>query len=147
MALLISGLAVMAVIDTDDGEVGRVQHGDCRQRTDIHEELAIASHDQHPLVWSGKREPKPDHAGAAHRTGHRIAVRAVPGERRDVAAGPGEATDDQEILVSANQGRHRIAAVENEIGRDDLGGYPRSPQNCFAPSSFCVNSTATAWPV
>ena len=37
VALLIPGLAVMAVIDADDREIGRVQHRDRGERADIHQ--------------------------------------------------------------------------------------------------------------
>jgi hypothetical protein len=38
-------------------------------------------------------------------------VRSVPGQSRDIAARARETTDDQKILVPADQGRHRVAPV------------------------------------
>jgi hypothetical protein len=114
MALLISGLAVMPVIDADDREIGCVHHRYRRERADIHQQLAIAGHDEHAPVGTSQRETEPDHAGPAHGAGHRIGVRPVPGQSRDVAARPRETADDQKILVAADQGRHRVPPVEDE---------------------------------
>jgi hypothetical protein len=48
-------------------------------------------------------------------------VRAVAGQRGDLARRAGEAGDDQEILVPAEQRRHRLGAVEDEIRRHRPG--------------------------
>src|SRR5437762_11456240 len=50
MALLVAGLAVMAVIDNKDRQIGRVRDRDRRERADIHQELAVAGGYQHALV-------------------------------------------------------------------------------------------------
>ena len=54
----------------------------------------------------------------------RIDVGAVAGHRADVARGAGEAGDEQEVLVAADQRRHRLAAVEHEARRG--GARPMS---------------------
>ena len=118
MALLIAGLAVMAVIDADDREIGRVHHRDRRERADIHQQLAVTGHDEHALVGTGEREAEPDLHAPTHRPGHRIGVRPVAGQSCDIAARAGEPADDQKILVPADQRRHRVAPVEDEIQGD-----------------------------
>ena len=190
VALLIPCLAVMPVIDADDREIGRIHHRYRRERADIHQQLAVSGDDEHSLVGTGEREAEAYRASPAHRACHRVGVRPVTGQSRDVAARAREPADDQEILVPADQGRYRIAPVEDEL----RGGgpfhasialicHPASPQqsktltrlaalgtlsrsageggsspkglvgegsaefhhqNCFAPSSFWVSSTATA---
>src|SRR5712671_3276485 len=157
MALLIPGLAVMAVIDANDREIGRVHYRDGGEGTNIHQQFAVTGHDQDPLVGTGERKAEPDHASAAHRVG----VRSILRQRRDIAARAGKPADDQKIVVAADQGRDRIAPVEDEI-RSDSGRHflasiavhrHRSPpgrrggQNCFAPRRFWVSSTATALPL
>src|SRR5205085_2588515 len=95
------------------------------------------------------------HAGAAHRAGHRVDVRAVSGQRCDIAGGAGEPRHEQEILMPADQLRHGLAAVEDEAGSDRrrhvdalrvVIRHYRIPQNDLAPSNFWVSSTATALP-
>ncbi len=44
VALLIAGLAVMAVVDANDREIRRVQHCDRGKRADIHQQLAVAGY-------------------------------------------------------------------------------------------------------
>jgi hypothetical protein len=139
----------MTVVDAEDREIGRVHDRNRRERSDIHQQLAVAGDDKHTPVRTGERKAQADHAGSAHRARHRVGVRPVSGQSRDVAARAREAADDQKILVPTDQGRNRIAPVEDElrVGRPPvavIGHHPRSPQNCFAPSSFWVSSTATA---
>jgi hypothetical protein len=45
----------------------------------------------------------------------------IAGQRRDIAARPGETADDQKILMPADQCRHGVTPVEDEI-RTDFGG-------------------------
>src|SRR5262249_5478492 len=97
MALLITGLAVMAVVDDKDRQVRRVQDRDRRERADIHQELAVAGRDQHALVGTREGKAQPDHAGAAHRARHRVDMRAVMGQRGDVTRRAGKPRDEQEI--------------------------------------------------
>ena len=42
-------------------------------------------------------------------------MRPVAGQRRDVAARPGETSNDQKIFVPADQSRDRVTPVEYEI--------------------------------
>ncbi|HEX4617447.1 MAG TPA: hypothetical protein VH230_16220 [Stellaceae bacterium] len=104
---------------------------------------------QQQVEATGGRVIIADHAGPAHRVG----VRSVPGQSSDVAARARETADDQKILVPADQGRHRVAPVEDELrgyrtcpraSSVLIGCHPGAPQNCLAPSSFWVSSTATA---
>ena len=91
----------MSVIYAEDREIGRVQHPDRSERSDIHQELAVAGHHQDALVGAGERQAEADHRGAAHRARHRIGVRPIAGQRRDIAARPSETAD--------NLRNHRIA--------------------------------------
>ena len=59
MALLPARLAVPAVVDADDGQIGRIQHRDSCERPDVHEELAVTGHDEHPAIRTGQGEPEP----------------------------------------------------------------------------------------
>src|SRR5262249_55175047 len=160
MALLPAGLPVVPVVDTEDREIGRIDHGDGGERADIHEELAVAGDDEDALVGPRQREAKPHHGGRAHRAGERIDVGGVAGHRADVAGGAAQSGDEQKILVAADQRGHRFAALEHEARRGRgchpsrhaafLPTHPRVlqlPQNGFAPISLCVSSTATALPL
>jgi hypothetical protein len=110
----------MTVIDADDHEIGRVHHRYRRERADIHQQLAIAGDDEHAPVRTGEREAEPDHARPAHRAGHCVGVGPVPGQSRDVAARARETADDEKIIVPADQGRHGVPPVEDEL----RGGRP-----------------------
>ena len=55
--------------------------------------------------------------GGAHRAAERKHMRLVAGHRADVVGGAAEPGDDQEILVPADQLRHRVAAVEHDAGQ------------------------------
>ncbi len=117
MALLPAGLAVVAVVDAEDGEVGGIDHRDGGERADVHQELAVARDNEHALVGTCEREAEPHHAGRAHGAAERIDVRAVAGHRADVTGGAAQSHHEQEVLVAADQGRHRLAALEHEAGR------------------------------
>jgi hypothetical protein len=47
----------------------------------------------------------------------RIDVRAIARHRADVASGAAQSRDDQEILMPADQRRHRFAPFQHEGGR------------------------------
>ena len=117
MALLPAGLAVVAVVDAEDREIGRVDHRDGGERAEAHEQLAVAGDDEHALVRPRQRQAEPHHAGRAHGAAERIDVGAVAGHRADVAGGAAQSGDEQEILVAADQRRHRFAALEHEARR------------------------------
>ena len=117
VALLIAGLAVMAVVDAHDREVGRVHHRDGGERADVHQQLAVARDHEHAPVAARERQAEADHAGGAHGAGEDEGVVAVVGERRDVARCAGKARDDQKILVPADERRQRLAPVEHESRR------------------------------
>jgi hypothetical protein len=72
---------------------------------------------QHALVGTRQRQAEPDHAGGAHGAAERVDVGAVAGHRADVAGGAAQPGDEQEILMAADQQRHRFAALEHEAGR------------------------------
>ena len=56
MAFLPAGLAVVAVVDAQDREIGGVHHRDGGERADVHQQLAVAGDDQHALVRARQRE-------------------------------------------------------------------------------------------
>jgi hypothetical protein len=121
----------MAVIDANDRKIGRVHYCDRGEGTDIHQQFAVTGHDQDPLVGTCERKAEPDHASAAHGTGHRVGVRSILRQRRDIAAGAGEPADNQKIVVSADQGRDRIAPVEDEIRSDSGRRFPFDRHQCL----------------
>ena len=116
MALLPAGLAVAAVVDTDDGEVGRIHHRRGGERAHVHEELAVAGHHQHPPLGAGQGEAEAHCGGGAHGAREREHVRRVPAEEREVAGGAGQAGDDEEVLVAPDKLWHRLVAVQEEFG-------------------------------
>src|SRR4029077_14410016 len=65
MALLPAGFAVVAVVDAEDGEVGRIDDGDGGERTEVHQELAVAGDDQDALVRAGERKAQTDRKSVA----------------------------------------------------------------------------------
>src|SRR5262249_7391412 len=157
VASLVAGLAVVAVVDAHNRQIGRVQDGNGGKRADVHQELAIARDHQHPLVWAGEREPETDHGGTSHRARHGIGVGAILGERGDIARGAGKTGDNEKILVSTDESWDGLAPVEHETGC--CGGahvaasevhwhraFPWFLQNFLAPRSLWVKSTATARP-
>src|SRR5437763_15332290 len=81
-------------------------------------------------------------------------MRAIAGHGANVMRGAAQAGDQQEILVSADELGHRIAAIEHESGRGGCRqslcvrrGHCHSSQNGLAPIRFCVSNTATACPL
>ena len=114
MALLPAGLAVVAVVDAQDREVGRIDHRDGGKRADAHQQLAVAGDDQHALVRARQRQAEPHHAGGAHGAAERIDVGAVARNGTDVAGGAAQSGDEQKILVAADQRRHGFAALQYE---------------------------------
>ena len=116
VALLVAGLPVVPVVDANDGEVRRVDDGRGRERTDVHEELAVSGHHQHPAVGAGEGEAETHGGGRAHRARERENVRRVVAEPGEVAGGSREARHDEEVLVASDEPRHRLVTVEGEFG-------------------------------
>jgi hypothetical protein len=103
MALLPAGLPVVSVVDAQDREVGRVDHRDAGKRTDVHQELAVAGHDEHAFLRPREREAEPHHARRAHGACERIDMRAIPGDRADIAGRPAQAGDDEKVFMPADE--------------------------------------------
>ncbi len=114
VALLVAGLAVVAVVDADDRQIRRIEQRDGRKRADVHQKLAVASDNKNAPVAPRQRETKPDHAGATHRSAHGKAVGRVLCKGGDVARRASKSGNDQKILMPANERRQRLAPVECE---------------------------------
>ena len=127
VALLPAGLAVVAVVDADDREVGRVHHRDGGERADVHQQLAVAGDDQHRLSGCASARPSPIMQGAPIAPLERKDVGAVARHSADVVRDAAEAGDDQEILVRADQLRHRFAAIEHDAGHRFERARPSEP--------------------
>ena len=117
MALLVAGFAVVAVVDADDRKIGRIHHCRGRERPDVHEEFAVPGDHQHPPLRACEGETESHRGRGAHRAREREHVRCVVTQEREVAGGSGEAGHDEEVLVVCDELRHRLVAVEEEIGR------------------------------
>jgi hypothetical protein len=74
MTLLIPGLAVVTIIDADDREIGWVDYGYRCERADIHQQLAVAGHDEHAPVGTSERETETDRRPRLDRCRHEAVV-------------------------------------------------------------------------
>ena len=56
VAVLVAGLAVVTIVHTDDGQVGRILQRDRGQRADIHQQFAVAGGHQHAPLRLRQRQ-------------------------------------------------------------------------------------------
>jgi uncharacterized membrane protein YfcA len=113
VAFLVAGLAVVAVVDAQNLEVGRVEDGDGCERSDIHEQLAIPGRYQDLLVGSRQRQPEPHRYGGSHGACHAVKIASVVGQGCHVLGRTGEAGHDEEVVRISNQLRHDFTPVED----------------------------------
>jgi hypothetical protein len=116
MAFLIAGLTVMAVVDHQDRQIGRVENGNRCQRSKVHQQLAVAGQHHDPPVATRQCKAQTHHAGPAHGPGHAIDVGAIRGQSRNIPRRAGKPSNEQEILMAADQGGYRLEAIEPEGG-------------------------------
>src|SRR2546426_8855351 len=67
MAALHARLAKMAVVEHDDGQVGRLLGTNGAQAADAHELFTVAGNDDHRLLRLGQRETQAERGRTAHR--------------------------------------------------------------------------------
>jgi len=67
VAALHAGLAEVAVIEHDQGQVGGLFGADCRQAANAHQVFAVAGDDHYRLLGLRQRQSQRHRRGTAHR--------------------------------------------------------------------------------
>ena len=120
MAFLVAGFAVMAVIDADDAQIGRVEHRAGGERAEAHQQLPIAGNGENFPIGLGKGKAQAHAEGGAHRTGKAIDVGAVIGHGGEFLRRAGKAGDDKEVERVRDQSGDGLATVECGRGQVDV---------------------------
>ena len=130
VARLHAGLAVNAIVENDDREIGRPLDADGRERAKPHQHFAVARDHRDAPSGLRQREAQTDHGGAAHRAPQiEIAVIVAGGGR--IPGGRAEAGNDQQVIAAVGEQRgHGGAAFEPHL------------VHTFLPISCCDRITA-----
>ena len=139
MARLHAGLAVMPVVQHDDGEILRLLDPDGGKAAEPHQGFAVAGQHRDPARGLRERQAEADHGGAAHRPPE-IEI------ERMIAAGGGivsrrtEPGDDEQIAPLGQHLFHECAAIERRPIHHRLVHHL---VHCLRPISRCDRMMAT----
>ncbi len=112
MTLLVAGFSVMPIIDTDNGQIGRVYQPNRGQRPHVHEQLAIASQYQHPTLRLRQRQAQAHGNRPAHDTGTCIVVGVGLAEMSGVLSSTRQTGNHEKIVRVPHQLRHGVTAIQ-----------------------------------
>ena len=104
MALQPTGLAVMLVVETNNGDIRRIENANGGQRDDIHQRLAIAS-DYHDFSFGLGEGQAEAHGGRSpHRTGKRKGLCTIGANHtQNIVFAADKTRDDQRAAGISNQ--------------------------------------------
>src|SRR5579883_702333 len=139
MALLHAGLAEMAVVEHDDGEVAGLLCRDRQQAAEPHQLLAVSGDDSDRPLRLRQGQAESDHGGAAHGAPEIEIARVLAGVEH-VIGRRAEAAHDKQIAALGKQRLHRLAAIERtEIPHHLLSVH------FLRPIIRCEIKTAICW--
>ena len=137
MARLHASLAVMAVVEDNDGEVRRLLDADGGERAHPHQHLAVAGDDENAFVRLRQSETKANHRRAAHGA-PQIEVAIIVASGGEIPAGRAEARNDEQIVLAVReQGRHGGTTFQT-CGARRVAHLVQT----FLPMSCCDNNNA-----
>ena len=151
VARLHAGLAVVRVVEHDDGEIFRLLDADGGEAAHAHQHVAIAGQHGDAAIGLRQSEPEADHRGAAHRAPQIEVERMIAG-RGDVIGRRAQPADDEQIAAVDQQLPYEVAPVEHHrvhclrpISRcDSRIATWRLPSNAMSQPAPTISSTASA---
>src|SRR5262249_13769171 len=125
------GLAIDAIGEDDDGEIGWPLVANGRKRTQPHQHFTVTGDHRDAAIRPREREAQSDHGGPAHRAPQIEVARIVP-RRGEI---PGRRTEprhnEQTIVAGCDQCSHLGATLEPQLVQT------------FLPISCCERTIAT----